>query len=150
MTDPVQARQEDASTSAEDAAALLDAVRGLTREVRTLRDRLDTLYAPREEVKRESRRRAWRFLASAVALVIVAQMMTMMTISYCFLNASNQQSHFCHLMPGYGQVVEQNSVRLSRFEKILDSIDQTNKTAIENQQKVADIDRRLKKLEEAK
>lgn len=134
----------------EEESDLLEAVRSLTREVVGLRERLDTLYAPREEVKRESRRRAWRFLGFAVIFILLAQAMTMSTISYCFLSATNQRSHFCHLMPGYGQAVDQSNIRLARFEKILNSIEATNATAEENRKKVAEIDQRLSKLEKQK
>jgi uncharacterized protein involved in exopolysaccharide biosynthesis len=140
MTDPQQLPEQEDD--------LLEAVRGLTAEVRTLRDRLETLYAPRAEVKREGQRRAWRFLGFAVAIVIVAQGLSMTTISYCFLSASNQTSHYCRLMPGYGRALDQSTERLDRFNRILDGLEGTATQAEANQRKLEDIDRRLKALEE--
>lgn len=128
---------------------LLEAVRGLTREVIGLRNRLDTLYAPREEVKRESRRRAWRFLGFAVVFILIAQMLTMSTISYCFLDSGRQSadSKFCSLMPGYDQAVSQGADRIARFESLLTGIEETNQQAKDNKKRLDDIERRLSKLE---
>lgn len=135
---------------AEEQDALLEAVRILTAEVRGIQSRLDHVYAPRDEVRREGKRRAWRFLAVAVVIVLVSQGMTMLTISYCFLNPSSQNSKFCGIMPGYGSAVQQGNERLSRFEKVLDGIESTNNNVQKNDKRLDDIERRLNALEAKK
>lgn len=131
----------------EEDGDLLDAVRALTKEVRGIQERLDTIYAPRDEVRREGRRRAWRFLALAVVVVLISQGLTMATISYCFLSPTNQTSHFCGLMPGYGKAVETSNARVGRFEKLLDGIEGTQRDVARNDKRLDEIERRLDKLE---
>lgn len=127
------------SPPAESRDDLTQAVHALLEEVKGLRGQL-SLYAPRDEVRREGRSRAWRFLAFAVAIVIVAQAMTMTTISYCFLDANNRHKPLCDAMPGYAQSVDQNEIRLGRFEKVLGAIESNGK-------RIDDIERRLDALE---
>lgn len=129
---------------------LLASVRDLIVEVRGIHERLDSVYAPREEVRRESRHRAWRFLAIAVVIILVSQGLSMLTISYCFLNPSSQNSKFCGLMPGYGTAVQQSNQRLGRFEKVLDGIEATNANVQNNDKRLDDIERRLHALEAKK
>lgn len=152
MLDPLGEDQGEMTgqLAPEERDDLLEAVRTLTDEVRGIQGRLDRLYAPRAEVTREGRRRAWRFLAVAVVIVLVSQGMTMLTISYCFLNPSSQNSKFCGIMPGYGQAVQQSSERLSRFEKILDGVEETNSNVQQNDKRLDDIERRLDALEAKK
>lgn len=118
---------------------LVAAVRVLISEVQGLGKQL-SLYAPREEVTRESRRRALRFLAIAVVVVMISQMITMTMISYCFLGAVPTQHVACSIMPGYGQALKQGQVRLDRFGTLLDATESNNR-------RVEDIDRRLEALE---
>jgi predicted nucleic acid-binding Zn-ribbon protein len=145
-----RAREMVEPQTPEEELELLEAVRGLTAEVRSLSDRLDNLSAARNEITRESRHRAWRFLAVAVVIILVSQGMTMATISYCFLSPTTQTSHFCGLMPGYGKAVETSNARLDRFEKLLDGIEGTQENVAQNDKRLDDIERRLDKLEAKK
>ena len=129
--------------TSEERDALLDAVLSLTAEVRGIQERLDTIYAPRDEVTREGRRRAWRFLGLAVVIILVSQALTTTMVSTCFLSVTGHTPVACRIIPGYGKAMEQSNARLSRFETILDGIEGTNK-------RVDDIDRRLKALEARK
>jgi hypothetical protein len=145
---PREDRGEMASQeTSEERDELLAAVRGLTEEVRGIHERLDTIYAPRAEVTREGRRRAWRFLALAIVIILISQMMTMTTISYCFLSANVHGGPFCSAMPGYSQAIDQNSIRLARFEALLDGIEATQKNVKANDAQIDDLNRRLKVLE---
>ncbi len=103
-------------------ADLTEAVNALIVEVRGLNDRL-AFYSPREEVRKDGRKRAWRFFASAMGAVLVAQALTMSTISYCFLDASATYHPACSIMPGYTESYEQNQIRLARFNLLLEQID---------------------------
>lgn len=130
------------STSpSEEASELLGEVRRLIVQVQQVNSKLE-LYAPREEVVRDSKLRAWRFLAFAVAIILITQAMTMTTISYCFLDANGDARPFCSTMPGYSEAVQQNDVRLDRFERLLGGIENS-------QNQLDDIDRRLDQLEAA-
>lgn len=120
---------------------LIAAVRSLITEVQGLSKKL-SLYAPREEVTRESRKRAWRFFSLAVVIVLVSQMLTTTMISYCFLDANNTHKIACNIIPGYGEAVEQNEVRLGRFERLLTGIESTG-------DRLDKIEERLDKLEGA-
>lgn len=139
MTDPQQ--------SVEDRDDLLEAVRTLTEEVRGLSERLETLYAPREEINREGRRRAWRFLGISIVIILISQFLTMTTISYCFLNANGHGGAACSAMPGYAQAIQQSDIRLQRFEALLDGIEATQQNVKSNDKDIADINRRLEALE---
>jgi hypothetical protein len=155
MRDPLREGREDMmgqSLPEDSSTALLDAVLSLTKEVRGIQERLDTIYAPREEVAREGRRRAWRFLALAIVIIIVSQGMSMTTISYCFLNPNNQtgSSRVCSLMPGYGQALEQGNARLARFSQLLDGVEATSARSEDNKKRLDDIERRLDALEAKK
>lgn len=142
----VMASQE----TSEERDALLEAVRTLTEEVRGIQGRLDTIYAPRDEVTREGRRRAWRFLSISIIIVLISQLLTITTISYCFLNANGHGGSACSIMPGYSRAIEQNDIRLARFEALLDGIEATQKNVKGNDARIDDLDRRLKALEDQK
>jgi polyhydroxyalkanoate synthesis regulator phasin len=50
-------------------------------------------------------------------------------------------------MPGYSQAIDQNSIRLARFEALLDGIEATQKNVKTNDAQIDDLNRRLKVLE---
>lgn len=102
--------------------SLIAAVNTLITEVRALNDKMK-YYAPREEVRKEGRSRAWRFLTVSIVTILLAQVMTMTTISYCFLDASGQRKPACGLMPGYNEALAQSDVRVKRFEYLISEID---------------------------
>jgi len=129
------------STPLESRDELIAAVRSLIKEVQGLSEKL-SLYAPREEVSRESKMRAWRFFSLAVAIIIASQMLTTTMISYCFLDANNTHKVACNAIPGYGEAVEQNEVRLGRFESLLTGVERTS-------DRLDRIEERLDKLEGA-
>jgi hypothetical protein len=133
--------------TSEERDELLAAVRTLTEEVRGIHERLETIYAPRAEVTREGRRRAWRFLGISVIIVLISQMLTITTISYCFLSANGHGGPACSIMPGYSRAIDQSDIRLSRFEAILDGIETTQSNVKGNDARIDDLDRRLKVLE---
>lgn len=119
---------------------LTEAVNGLLKEVRQLNEKL-ALYAPREEVRSESRKRAFRFLGMALVIIVIAQLLTMMTISRCFLSISEDRSMYCSLMPGYNEAVAQGEVRIDQFEVLLSTIQQ-------NQEDINRLEAEIKKLRE--
>lgn len=120
------------------------AVQSLIMEVRQLNSKL-ALYAPREEVKTDSRRRAWRFLGFSVVIVLLAQMLSMTTISYCFLDANADRKPLCGVMPGYNEALAQGEVRLQRFELLVTTIEK-NRVEIEKlNEEVADLQAEQKK-----
>lgn len=123
----------------EESDELLAAVQSLLSEVRDLRKQLSR-YAPREEVTRESRKRAWRFLSAALVCILISQGLTLMTISYCFLDASNSTKSVCKVIPGYGEALEQNAVRLERFGSMLDVVEDSH-------DRIDSIEERLARLE---
>jgi len=133
--------------TSEERDALLEAVRTLTEEVRGIQERLDTIYAPRDEVTREGRKRAWRFLGISIVIVLISQLLTITTISYCFLNANGHGGPACSVMPGYSRAIEQSDIRLARFERLLDGIEATQQDVKDNDKDIADINRRLDALE---
>lgn len=110
--------------------ALTAAVNDLIEEVRALNAKLAN-YPPRDEVRRDGRRRGWRFLGFAIAIILAAQLMTMTTISYCFLDASGEGGRHgaCDVLPGYSEAMQQNEIRLARFEMLLTTIEK-NKAEI--------------------
>jgi hypothetical protein len=130
----------------EDRDELLAAVQTLISEVKELNDKM-ALYAPREEVRKTFRTGAWRFLAGAVAIILISQMITTTMISYCFLNATGERRAACTFIPGYGQAVEQNDIRLNRFALLLDGLEQTTQKAKVNDARLDQLESRLAELE---
>jgi hypothetical protein len=130
----------------EDKDELLGAVLTLVSEVRDLNEKL-ALYAPRTEVRSTLRSSAWRFFALAVVVILISQVLTMTTISYCFLNANSNARAACTVMPGYGEAVRQNNVRLSRFDLLLGGLERTNNTAAQNDERLDKLEKRLEDLE---
>lgn len=121
---------------------LVTAVRSLIEEVKLLNQKM-ALYAPREEVRRDSRQRAWRFFGFAVVVIVLAQLLSMSTISYCFLNTSSQNKPMCSVMPGYNAALRDGEVRLARFELLTTTIDR-------NRLQIAELQARVDKLESQK
>lgn len=121
---------------------LVQAVRSLIEEVKLLNQKM-ALYAPREEVKRDSRQRAWRFFGFAVIVVVLAQMLSMSTISYCFLDANADRKPACGVMPGYNTALKEGEVRLARFELLVTTIDK-------NRLEIEELQARVDKLESKK
>lgn len=101
---------------------LTAAVHSLIVEVKQLNQKLAS-YAPRAEVQRDSRQRAWKFFGFAVAVIILAQILSMSTISYCFLDADANRRPACGIMPGYNEALDQGQIRLQRFELLVTTLE---------------------------
>lgn len=136
MTPPLESRDE-----------LVDAVNSLLLEVKQLNVRMGD-FPKREEVRHESRTRAWRFLAFAVAIVFASQLITMSLVSYCFLDANSSEKPACNVMPGYHEAMNQNNVRLGRFEMLLRTIESNQSSIIETQADIKVMQEEIKKLKE--
>lgn len=120
---------------------LLEAVNELAAEVRGLRSVLRKEYPKRGEMRRTVRTRVVNYFLVALMVLLVAQAMTMTTISHCFLNASasNGAPIGCSAMPGYDQAVEQNQTRLGRFYELSNQIES-------NRLKVTELELEIEKL----
>ena len=95
-------------------------------------------YPKREEVQREGRERAIRYLALSVVILIVAQLMTISTISYCFL-PDKGYPRACRAIPGYGAAVDRGDQQLKVFTEI------TGQTT-ENRKKIDELQRQIDQL----
>lgn len=135
MTPPLESRDE-----------LVAAVNSLMVEVRSLNERM-TEFPRREEVRQESRSRAWRFLAFAVAIVLASQLITMTLVSYCFLDANSTNKMACAVMPGYSEAMEQNDIRLGRFDLLLRSIADNQEQLKKNQEDIINMQKQIDKLQ---
>ena len=135
MSENVGGPQSDSPTS-----DLLQAVRELVQEVDALSKRLSKDYPSREEVRHEGRIRMFKSLAFGICIIIVANLLTLQTISYCFLAPSGTVHSECNFIPGYKSTVEVGNQRLARFELLLTQIE-------ENQRAIIDLQTRLDKLE---
>lgn len=110
---------------------LTKAVRELVASVRALDSKLKKNYPDREEVRRQGRQRAMQFLAFGLVLVVIANLVTISLVSYCFLAPSGTIHQGCRAMPGYSRTVDEGQARLARFELLIGQI-QKNKMEIHN------------------
>lgn len=125
MTSPLESRDVD----------LVGAVKELMAEVRKLNEQMKH-FPRREEVQVDGRKRAWRFLAFAVTIILAAQLITMTLISYCFLDANSTHKMACSAMPGYVEAMEQNDIRLGRYGSLLDTIEKNQQRIMDNQKDI--------------
>lgn len=120
-------------------ASLLEAVKGLTQEVRSLRSVLARDYPKREEVTSESRRRAIKYMAASVAILLLAQIMTITTISSCFLGDVSNPPGACKLIPKYSGSVKQSNQTMNEFLRL-------RAESAENRAKVAQLELEVERL----
>lgn len=119
---------------------VLAAVHELTDEVKKLQTQLKQ-YPKREEVKHESRKRAFRFFGTAMVVILISQLLTMTTISYCFLSPmQNSGRTACSIMPGYDNAIQVGRERQARFELVMSEIEL-------NEARISEIHARLDELE---
>lgn len=125
----------DTTPEAIDPGDLVTAVRELTAVVRSLDKKLRTDYLNKHEVKKEGRSRMYKALAFGVVLILIAQVITISTISYCFLGPSGSVHTSCRIMPGYSAAIDLGNERLARFELLITQIQknqlQINKLELE-------------------
>lgn len=121
--------------------SLLAAVNILTDEVRSLRLILAQEYPKRAEVASEGRRRALRYLGATLAILMLAQFMTITTISYCFLGNNIEIPAACKLIPGYTQAVERGTGQLETFYYLQE---QTSS----NRAKIAELELEIEKIKQ--
>jgi hypothetical protein len=115
---------------------LLEAVRTLVKEVEELSLRLKRDYPNREEVKHDSRMRAIKFTAFGLAIIVLANLLTLQTISYCFLGPAGVHHQICNYIPGYESTRTLGDERLKRFILLLDQIQENQKAILDLQQRV--------------
>lgn len=136
MTPPLESRDE-----------LIAAVNSLMMEVKQLNIKMED-FPRREEVRKESRARAWRFLAFAVSIVLASQLITMTLVSYCFLDANSASKPTCNVMPGYHEAMEQNDIRLARFDLLLRTIESNQNSISATQLEIQSLQAEIKKMKE--
>lgn len=117
---------------------LLLAVRTLSIDVHNLREDLKE-YPRRQEVAKDGRKRALGTLAFGVVLILFAQLLTITTVSYCFLAPSGTTHSVCNLMPGYENTVKTGKVRLQRFDLLIKQIEQNQKDIAELKAQVSTL-----------
>jgi hypothetical protein len=119
---------------------LLSAVKTLVREVEALSLRLKNDYPTKEEVKNEGRKRAAKSLAFAFCIIIASNLLTIQTVSYCFLSPVGTVHTTCNYIPGYENTTKEGNARLQRFNLLLEQIST-------NQRSIIDLQHRIKVLE---
>lgn len=122
---------------------LLEAVRTLVAEVEALSERLSRDYPNRDEVKAQGRKRAFKTFAFGVIIIVFANLLTLETVSYCFLNPAGTVRSNCNYIPGYQNTVETGNVRLKKFNLLLKQI-------VTNENSILDLQRRMARLEQKK
>jgi hypothetical protein len=133
-------------TQPESEVSLTQAVKDLTAVVGSLNKRAAN-FPTRTEVKSEGRKRAWKMLGFGVLLIIVAQLLTVNTISYCFLQPIDAAGHeACRVMPGYTATQMEGRERLARFELLLEQIEKNKKINREQDIQIQILEARLKEL----
>lgn len=110
---------------------LRTAVQELTSEVKALRELLERDYPSRDEVKREGRQRALRYLAASVVLLLVSQFLTIILISHCFLGDTTRVREPCGIIPGYSQKVDESNKTLADLYGTLNQIEENRKAVKE-------------------
>jgi hypothetical protein len=106
-----------------DTSLLVHEVQRLVTLVTALNNRM-TQFPDREEVKHEGRSRMIKALVFGVVLILVAQLLTLMTVSYCFLTPQPGDPHrvLCSAIPGYNKALDDGQTRLDRFQLLLGQI----------------------------
>jgi hypothetical protein len=105
-------------------------------------------YPDREEVKKEGRSRTLKALGFGVVLILIAQFLTLATVSYCFLTPQPGQTvrPLCGAIPGYNRALDDNKARLDRFELLLGQIELNKKLNREQDLRLEILERQLKNL----
>lgn len=137
-----------ATPTAPEEKSLLGAVHDLTTEVKALRELLTKDYPKRAEVREDGRQKVRQLIVFTLVTLLLAQLMTMTTISTCFLNASDRAPSACNAMPGYRGAVEQGQIRLQRFYELANSIEENKVRSEEAKAKVAELEIELEKLKQ--
>lgn len=120
---------------------LLTAVRELTTEVKNLRSTLHSDYPKRAEVKAVMRRKTVTYGLTILLVLIMAQVMTITTVSHCFLISAPQVPVGCSIIPGYNDAIKQSEERLKRFYEISGHIE-------DNRLKIAELELEIEKLKQ--
>ena len=115
---------------------LLEAVRTLVREVEELSQRLSRDYPTKEQVQHEGRLRAAKMLGFGIVIIIAANLLTIQTISYCFLSPIGTNHSACNYIPGYENTLKTGNERLARFNLLLEQIKTNQEDIKELQQQV--------------
>lgn len=136
MTPPLESRDE-----------LVEAVNAFVAEVKKLNEKMAE-FPRRDEVTREGRTRAWRFLGFAVAIVLASQLVTVSMVSYCFLDTDNSPKASCNIMPGYHDAVSEGDARLARFDALLVSIENNQRNILASQEDIKALQKEIKIMRE--
>ena len=127
---------------------LLAAVRALTIAVERLEKTLHDEYPKRSEIERRfvteesSKKRRNRAIGLVVVFVIstviLSYIVTVSTISTCFLGNSSlgQPPHICSVLPGYDFAQHKNRVILKQFKHLISVTDK-------NEREIKRLERRL-------
>lgn len=124
---------------------LLQAVHDLSAQVSRLSATLSREYPKRSEVRREGRKRAYQFFATAMIAVIIAQIFTISTISYCFLGPTGTKHSACSIIPGYDTALSVGAERLKRFELLITQIEKNRQEIKILKMEVAELQERRQK-----
>ncbi len=105
-------------------------------------------FPDREEVKREGRKRTVKALLFGVVLILIAQLLTLGTVSYCFLTPQPGQSHrpYCSNIPGYDRAIEDGNARLARFQLLLTQIEENQTEIDENRTNIVKLEKEIQIL----
>ncbi len=120
---------------------LLASVRELVKEVDTLSRRLREDYPTKTEVRHEGRMRVLKSLVFGICIVVAANLVTIQTISYCFLAPAGETRPRCNLIPGYKSTQEVGNERLARFELLLNQIETNQNAIMDLQERVGELER---------
>lgn len=136
MTPPLESRDE-----------LVAAVNALRIEVKALNEKIQERPV-RAEVSRDGRNRAWKFFGFAAVVILVSQMINMNLVSYCFLDANGASKPICNSIPGYGEAMRQNDIRLGRFEFVVGAIEENQRTLAETQETIRRLQEEIKSMKD--
>lgn len=108
-----------------ETAALTEAVKQLTEVVRLLDRTMKNDYPKRHEVERnfvskeQSFRRLFYMIGFVLISIFVSYIVTIGTISGCFLGSDQKHPDACGILPGYKDSIKQNKQILKQFNGII-------------------------------
>lgn len=120
---------------------LLLAVQELRDTVASLVVTLRNDYPKRIEIRRDRFRFAVYVLVGLVVSAVIGGLMTIVTVSGCFLSRTAIEGHanaVCGIMPGYTTAQERNARTTERFMQLLQDIEKNKRQIRQLQHKVAD------------
>lgn len=116
-----------------ETAALTEAVKQLTEVVRLLDRTMKDDYPKRNEVERnfvskeQSFRRLFYMIGFILISIFLSYVVTVATISGCFLGSDQEHPAACGMLPGYKDSIKQNREIMHQFSYLLKVTDSNRK-----------------------